>query len=207
MTRSRLTLPSLIVVAFGVHGCAPTHLRSNAPGHIDVRKPPQRIAERTVERPVDPGEHRLALTFGALTGGGFTLREGEGDDGGGFALSLEVSAHYRQAPRSHHDDSIMLVPEYYPLDAIGVNLGYQAIAPSGDIDLGVVRPFYLELQYSNLWWAAAGWQADFESSRHGPQLTGGLGPFYLRLVHLFDTETQLELGVVLKGWHVWVWSR
>jgi hypothetical protein len=206
MIPSHTAWRSLVMAAVALYGCVPTHLRPNAPGDIDVRSPPRQIHERTVERPRDPGEHRLALTFGGLAGAAFIFRE-RADDGGGGAVSLELSAHYQRAGHSHGDDSILLIPEYYPIPAFGLNVGYQAKPVSGDFDLDVVRPFYLELQYSYLLWVAAGWRADFERSRHGPQLTGGLGPLYARFVHQFDAETQFEVGVVLKGWHVWVWSR
>jgi hypothetical protein len=185
-------------------GCGTTHLRPNAPGNIDVRKPPVDIATRGVEEPGDPGEDWLMLTYGLLAGGGATVREGAGDASGG-ALSLELSLHYGESRGSHVVDDDLFPP--HASDEVAVNLGYQAIAPDGSADLTALRPFYLEAQYMDVGWIAAGWQVDFERGRHGPQLTGGLGPLYARLVHLFGAETQFEAGIVIKGWHSWVWSR
>src|SRR5689334_5851404 len=84
--------------------CSHTHLRATAPGHVDVTTPPDRIDAGEVELPDDPGEHRLALSYGVLLGTAGALREGAGDNAGG-ALSLELSAHYVQADHSHNDDA------------------------------------------------------------------------------------------------------
>ena len=33
------------------------------------------------------------------------------------------------------------------------------------------------------------------------------GPFYVRATHLFDSGTEIQAGVLVKGWYAWVWSR
>jgi hypothetical protein len=203
-----ITLSSRAALAFAclasLPSCSHTHLRTNAPGHVDVATPPKEIERREVELPRDPGEHRLALSYGVLLGTASALREHAGDSTGG-AASLELSVHYAQAKRSHYDDDLLWPA--FPYGGFGINLGYEPLSPYVSLDEAALKRFYVEAQYTHALWAAAGWRADFDRGRHGPQATLGAGPLYVRAVHLFDMGSQFEIGIVIKGYHAWVWSR
>ena len=65
MTRRSPLLPAVLATLIG---CAHVHLDRDAPGIVDLSKPPKDLAARHVERPADPGEEMLAFTYGALGG-------------------------------------------------------------------------------------------------------------------------------------------
>lgn len=193
------TVACLLFAVPALTGCFQTHLRRDAPGLVDVRKPPEKIEERAVEEPGDPGERWLTLHYGVLAGGGVDGRE-RGADSSGWVLSLDVALHYTDLGYSHDEDGWLYL--WFP-PTIGLHLGYRAIEAE-PVDLAVLRPFYLEASWSLF---SLGWQADFERPAHGPQFTLSFGPLYLRTGYLFDHGGQFEAGLVLQGFHAWIWSR
>ncbi len=54
---------------------------------------------------------------------------------------------------------------------------------------------------------AAGWNWEPAFGRHGPQVTGFVGPLYIRANHYLDHETTVSFGLVVKGELSWAWSR
>lgn len=200
---------ALGVLAAGSLGCGATHLPHNAPGNIDVAKPPRDLSKIAVERPADPGEYVLGWTTGALVGGGLSVPGPHAV----FSGSGETSLHFGVNPHSHQFDTSQLWPIVsgrfgeYPFQGWsgGLNLGWT---------LGTnTRPAnsagYAEAQltYAGALGIAAGWALDPARSVNGPQITANLGPLYLRSTTMLDLGTSIEIGVVLKVPAVWVWSR
>ena len=54
---------------------------------------------------------------------------------------------------------------------------------------------------------AAGWVWNPLDKTHGPQVTFGVGPMFVRFTHELDLGTQLHVGFWLKGYSAWAWSR
>jgi len=191
MKRTLLLVP--LLAACSVH-----HHEVNAPGHVEPRTPPEQPIVGVVEKPEDPGEKMVVLTYGALASGGIGWPEAS-DAVAAYAVGPEVSLHLGQSERSHSDDGMFVLPQR----SLGLNLGWTTLAHPGT-GLG---PVYGELQYTEVYWLAAGWAYDADDHAHGPQAALGLGPVFLRYTHLFDESSVLTLGVVMKGYQSWVFSR
>ncbi|HJZ86209.1 MAG TPA: hypothetical protein VKN99_13610 [Polyangia bacterium] len=194
-----VVVPVLLAAMAG--GCVHWHLEHNAPGLIDVHKPPEHIAEPQPEDPEDPGERMLVLSGGGLVGGGW----GAGGAAGNRSVASaggEISLLVGSTPFSHREDNFFV----YPLTALGLNLGW-TLYDSDGTGLG---PLYAELQLQDLphlTGLAAGWAVDPDDRVHGPQATGSFGPVYVRFNYLFDRGSALTVGLVIKAPLVWVWSR
>ena len=71
-------------------GCVHSHFQRDAPGHVDLSKPPTNPESRTVESPRDPGEKMIVTSVGPFAGLG--VESGSGDTSFastlGFALLL-----------------------------------------------------------------------------------------------------------------------
>src|SRR5262249_16787009 len=81
----------LVLVALSA-GCAVHPPETNAPGNADVLEPPHDLGARKAERPKDPGEDMVVLTYGALAGGGVAFPKDENAKGA-YGVGPEVSVH------------------------------------------------------------------------------------------------------------------
>src|SRR5262249_3782456 len=116
------------------------------------------------------------------------------------SLGGEGSLHLGASPFSHAQDDIFA----YPIDAWGLNAGWM-LTRAQERNRGLV---YFEAQRTQrLGGIAAGRAWDPGDDAQGPQAAGSVGPFYVRVAHLFDHGTALTVGVVVKGWVVRTWSR
>jgi hypothetical protein len=189
---------SLFVLAVLCSGCVHVHRTRNAPGHVDIREPPAAIESVKVERPRDPGENMLALSPGPFVGGGGWAAGNR--TGGSYAVGTELSLLYGRSQRSHADDDFLV----YPVDSVGVNAGATFASTEG---VGLDR-LYGELQLAqSLSGVAAGWAVERRTGASGPQITGFVGPLYVRSTTLLDQGTELTAGLVFKLPVVWVWSQ
>lgn len=180
-------------------GCSVHHHPVNAPGHVEPTEPPEKPTPGVVEEPEDPGERMVLFTFGGLASVGVGYPRGQ-DEVLAYGLGPEYGLHFGQRDVSHAMDGALVLPK----TAVGFNLGWTALASPG-IGFG---PLYLEGQYFREGlWAAGGWAYDVDDRVHGPQGELGLGPLFLRVTHLLDDSTALTLGVVVKGYQNWVFSR
>lgn len=188
-----------LIAALCSCACGHTHSARNAPGHIDVRKPPEAIERRGVEEPADPGEQMVVVSAGALGGGGVAFG-GDQDARAAYGLGPEVSIGYGTRDRSHANDILFIYPER----SAGVNLGWTPLSGEGE-GLG---PLYGELYYHELiTWLSGGWVWDPNDRAHGPQLTISTLALYVRATHLFDLGTQIQGGIALKLPYSFVSSR
>lgn len=180
-----------------VIGCAHTHLERNAPGHVDVRAPPEDLRSREPEQPGDPGERLLTASVGAFAGLGWASpADGRFDYGVGPELSVSLG----ERPSSHYEDDFFLLPAR----SFGLHLGLSAVDAEGS-GLG---PAFAELAFSEtLTRLSVGYAVDVGDERNGPQATLAMGPLYLRATHLFSYGTSVHLGLALFGSHSWVWSQ
>jgi hypothetical protein len=189
----------LALLLLGTAACGHTHSARNAPGNIDVRRPPAEITKKTVEEPGDPGEQAVVVAAGALGGGGIAFG-GDEDARGAYGAGPELSLGYGTSDRSHADDDFFM----YPQRSLGTNLGWTPLTGEGS----GVGPLYAELYYSEvIVWLGGGWAWDPDDQRHGPQLTLTMMVLYVRATHLFDQGTQITGGISLKLPHAFVWSR
>lgn len=195
------TFTRLAAFACLLAGCHPWHLPSNAPGHVDVHVAPQQIEKRGVEVPRDPGENWFVLSGGGFAGGGG--RWGGGGSRGGrgvYGVGVELSAHLGRRPQSHARDDFF----FFPAESVGLNVGWTFAEPEG----AGVGAGYVELQaFYLLGGAALGYAFDVDDGLHGPQATFFFGPIYVRVTHLFDRGTDLQVGILFKWALSWVWSR
>lgn len=181
-------------------GCGVHYLERNAPGIADIRTPPvARSSAPQVEVPEDPGGHLVVLSygvFGGLGGANSTDRGGVVSYGAGPEVSLA-----KGYTRSSHPDAFL----YPVMDwAYGVNLGWTALRRLGK----KVGPLYAEVEFRKEELALAlGWTWSPSDKTHGPQATLSFGPFYLRGTHEIDLGTQIHVGLLLKGYSAWSWSR
>lgn len=179
--------------------CGHTHSARNAPGNVDVRRPPERIEDETAEAPEDPGENAIVVAGGGLVGGGIGL-SGERDEEFVYGVGPELSLGYGESDVSHVDDAFFI----YPQRSYGANLGWTALANEGT----GVGPLYGELYFGEtLLWAAGGWSWDPNDRIHGPQITLTMVALYVRLSHQLDHATQITGGISVKIPHSFVWSR
>jgi hypothetical protein len=185
-----MAIPCLSTLA----GCGVLHSSRNAPGNIDVTRPPAVIQARRVEPPEDPGEHVLIWNAGAFGGGGLvtgTDSQASASFGGETSLHLGTPAH------THPNDTSVL-PFFFPGPGktVGLNLGLSA----GNDNRPANRAGYAEFQVSEnlLYSIAAGWAWDPGRRVSGPQFTGTVGPFYVRTTTMLDRATSLEIGLVFK---------
>lgn len=181
-------------------GCAHEHLAHNAPGHVEVMRPPEKPLSHKVVEPRDPGEQMLVLAIGPMASLGWSrpLAASSGSLAGNF--SIEGSVHYGRDDRSHYEDNWPI----YPPGSIGLNLGASAIA-TGEGTRGLL---YSEAQYATaLMGAAGGWAMDPGNSKHGPQGTIFLGPFYSRATFLMHDRAEVSFGFFFKLSDVLVWSQ
>jgi len=182
-----------------VAACGHTHGARNAPGNIDVHRPPAQPADKQVEEPLDPGEQSIVLSSGVMGGGGVALG-GDEDTRGAYGAGPELSIGYGTSDRSHNGDDFFI----YPQRGFGTNLGWTALSGEGS----GVGPLYSELYYQEtVAWLAAGWVWDPNDHTHGPQITISTFMLYMRATHQLDAGTQLTAGISIKLPQSYVWSR
>lgn len=207
MTLARRLVRALTLAAL-LPGCGVTYLERNAPGIADIRTPPSPAIptesrppapDRSVERPSDPGGHLVIVSYGVFGGVGGA---GGGGQGERFAYGLgpEVSIAKGTTVSSH--------PEGFPFPVMewgyGLNLGWTALTGSRRS----VGPLYAEAEIRSSFFAVGvGWVWAPVEPTHGPQATLSFGPLYLRGTHEIDLGTQFHIGLLLKGYSAWAWSR
>lgn len=189
----------LACTAIASTGCNVKYLEHDAPGIADIRTPPPPSAPRHVEVPEDPGGHLVIVSYGLFAGIG-----GEGgtafDSRFSYGVGPELSIA-KGVTRSSHPDAF-----FYPVMqwGYGLNLGWTALRRAGDH----IGPMYAEAELRVAELAlAAGWVWAPVDKTHGPQATLSLGPFFLRGTHELDFGTQVNAGILLKGYSAWSWSR
>lgn len=184
----------LLLASLLLSGCQTFHSARNAPGNIQVETPPDDIRRKIVERPSDPGEHVLTWTAGGLAGAGVVTGLG---DHGALSASAETSLHLGSSRYTHSDDMGLLGVS---LPDTGNNLGVNLGLTAGNSNRPANRAGYAELQFSrHLFYSlAAGWAWDPGRSSSGPQVTGSVGPLYVRSTTMLDRATSLEIGLLFK---------
>lgn len=181
-------------------GCGNQHLRTNAPGRVDLSTPPDatKTPRGATETPKDPGEHTLVLLPGPYVGAG----SGKQDDGptATVVTGFEMSLQYGSRDHSHAFDDFFTAPP----KRVGVNVGGDLWARHRH------KPdrAYGELQYSDDGsFIAGGWAYSPALERSGPQVTLGWGFFYFRSSTMLGYGTDFTGGLVFKIPTVWTWSR
>lgn len=199
-----------LVIAALLIGCH-HHRDTNAPGVVELERPPSPPNRTTLQYPGDPGERMFSISAGGLGGGGVRTSPGDGM----FDLAAEVTLSWGESDRSHNDRASrlfiprgMLIPQRSESLTLGWSAAQIIFGDSGqptELELG---PLYLEAQRARGWWGvAAGWAFDPTNRDHGPQLNGFVGVNYLRLRYLIDGGFEFALGYQLKIPTTWVWSR
>jgi hypothetical protein len=198
---ARLFILVVLDVLFLGFGCTLHHFEHNAPGHIDVERPPKRIECELVERPKDPGEEMVIVSLGPLAGAGVTLDPAK-NASLQAELGVEGSLLLGMSEVSHADDfPIGVTP--YQVGSLGINFGWVFSARH---DPGT--PLYLELQGRHkLFGLAAGWAWIVDHDGRGPQVTVFWGPFYVRYRHLEGVSDDFTAGLIMKLSLAFVWSR
>jgi hypothetical protein len=183
--------PGLALGLCLVGGCTHWHLERNAPGHVEVSKPPVEISREGVERPEDPGERMLVISPG--------LNAGLGSSQGFFApLGFETTLALGQREVSHSDDTeVIAIPE----ESLGLNLGVQRSGGGRMLTYAEAQIFSLPYGF------AAGWAFLPQTKHQGPQGTLFLGPLYLRATHVLGEYTELSVGLFVKVPMAIIWSR
>jgi hypothetical protein len=210
MSRRELCYLSTV---FLVCACTHTDLRTNAPGLVDLSRPPQpsrtssNLSSSVPEEPRDPGEQLISVSYGGFAGAGFQMHGPfpQAVLHGTYALGPEVSVGYGTKDPSHREDEPLAGNGVYANRALDINLGWSVLSPLGK----GVGPLYAEVEYrwQGMVGIAAGWTWGPEDRTQGPQSTINFGPFYSRLTCEMGLGTQVTFGLVLKGEHAWVWSR
>ena len=174
-------------------GCTHWHLERNAPGHVDLARPPSDPDNEQPERPADPGEREVVFSPGPNAGLG--IRNGERF----FApVGFEAGFHYGQRAQSHYEDEFFTA---IPRRSLGVNLGLQRGAGGRMLSYGEVQLFFMP------YGIAAGWAWLPYEAHHGPQATLFWGPLYLRATHLLGQDTEVSTGLFFKFPMAVIWSQ
>lgn len=196
----RRSFAAVCVFALLAPGCVKHyHLEANAPGFTDPKEPPARKTKK-VEKPRDPGENMFVVSFGGFAGGGVAAFGTPSGLRGAYGLGPELSFVFGAMKRSHSEDDFVI----FPRPAYGLNLGWTMLTYAGTGP----GPFYAEAQFSDeVLGLAAGWAYDQNDRRHGPQITSSIGPVYMRGTYLGSNGFDLQIGLVIKGGLLWVWSR
>jgi hypothetical protein len=181
-------------------GCMVHYGDRNAPGLAAIEVPPAASAPRRVERPEEPGQHQVLLSYGAFSGIGAAFGGAAGDQFV-YALGPEISLARGFTEQTSRD--IFLWP--WMTRGYGLNLGWTALTRT---DKPSVGPIYLEAELRfQLFTGALGWTVSPRNAAHGPQATFNAGPLYLRANHEFGGPTQLTIGILIKGYSAWFWNR
>jgi hypothetical protein len=198
MQRGTLRLPKVILALALLAGCTHWHYERNAPGQIDVLKPPERpLPCDEQERPRDPGEHMLLLFPTAYVGGGGV---GLGKQGqGAFATGVEASLLYGANEWSHSNDALFFP---VPQDGFGLNLGLFGFSRRDH--LLVYGELLLRRSMVSV---SPGWAWNPQTHQHGPQLTLSGMLLYARATHLLGVHTDVSVGIYLDVVLAWIWSR
>ena len=193
--RPGLTLPLAVLLATS---CMHWDFERNAPGKVDLATPPQRIECRAADPPGDPGERYLVFAPGVFAGAGATDVSGWRP---AATTGLEASLHFGPASRSHMEDEFLAGA--LPDSSIGLNLGWAILAPK-PTSVGYAE---IQVRPKRVYAVAQGWQWNPSSNRHGPQATISFGPFFLRAGYLIHSRFDMTVGIFLKGFLSWIWSR
>lgn len=194
LVRSAMLFPFLF-------GCTTIHLERNAPGIVEVDKPPKRIEREALVLPDDPGENYLVFSGGPFIGVGWRIPEGDAKTTEQTSGGLELAIEYGQNEKSHMKDSFI---KLWPRWSIGVNFGWVLLERR---ETGV-GPGYIEAQgrYS-FFGLGAGYSWVQEKEYQGPHFTLFAGPIYVRVSYLSNTGTDLLFGLVFKTPLSLTWSR
>lgn len=215
-----VSLTIVAQVALGATGCLVFHPERDAPGHIDVHAPPERIEVERAEVPEDPGQRVTRLLLGPYLLTGPATRQGQSAT---LALQAggELSLGFFELEQSHApavDPSLgMRDPGlYFPEGTIDqVNLGWSVVELLGSQQhLG---PVYLEWQRTRAresparsWGWMAGYSVSPHDGTHGPQL-GALalsGLVFARASYQFGRGASVLVGFTHKlPLAFWVRSR
>jgi len=197
-----------VAVASALLAGCPAHLERNAPGIVDVMKPPADVSREQVEPPGDPGEKVALLGVGGFGGAGIRLGS---DDLFAAEAGVEVSLHWGQLEHSHIKGQPLLPipPVVLPDKRVGVNVGWIIYEPDpDDTDRSELGPIYVEwLQADRLWSWSAGYSYDPQDESHGPQISmSGFG-YYMKASYRFERGADFIIGAVIKLPQTFVWSR
>lgn len=172
------------------------HSPRNAPGNVDIDKPPAKSTPGEVEIPSDPGEHWLVWNAGVLGGAGPSSTDTAAGwkTSGAASVSAETSVHFG-ASNTTHDNHDFFFPPGSGLTG-GLNLGWTlATKDRVSTDAGYVE---LELSKGLIFSLAGGWAFDVGRTLSGPQATASVGPLYVRSTSMLGVGTAVEVGLVLK---------
>lgn len=205
----------LLVAAVLSVGCiVHTHRDANAPGIVDVTKPPEDLTARTPVTPQDPGEKGVVVQASlTLHGVGWT-HVGQAGHEVFLPFAIELAPWTFTREKSHRNQVANEALEGAVRPAVG--LAMRVYPKSGDdrVELG---PMWYELQY--VWLdpdkfsgvtVGAGLTTTYK--RVGPQATLCMGiPLALQLcgrgAWTTDEHTTLQLYLTYNGFAEWVWSR
>lgn len=200
---------AFVAASVALVGCGITHLDTNAPGIANIRERPAdplpspysypAPRPHAAEPPEDPGGHMIVASYGGFAGVGGA--GGPGDPAKvSYVAGAEVSIAKGTTRHARPDAFFWPTME----SAFGANLGFTAARPLGR----TVGPLYAEAELRrDLFSLAAGWVWNPLDKTHGPQVTFGAGPMFVRFTHELDLGTQLHVGFWLKGYSAWAWSR
>ena len=202
MIRIGILLATTVVMP----GCGHWDVGDRAPGHSDIRLPPVQIAQRKVEAARDPGEKWIALLPGPLVG--MAMNRKGGDMRVGASLGAELTLRMGHLDETHsHPLELMWARDVRAnrlVPALNVGVAYSTNPSPAGGELAV----YAELQLSRgLYGLAGGWSRTTTTPDHGPQVTGFVGPAYLRVTSHLERGTSFTIGLLAKAELAWLWSR
>ncbi|MGZ3450102.1 MAG: hypothetical protein ACXVEF_10945 [Polyangiales bacterium] len=210
MRRLLCFAPVLLVGCF-VH----THRETNAPGNVELAKPPPDLTERTRIRPTDPGEQGVVVQ-GSLTlhGVGWTH---VGQDGHEVFLPfmLELAPWTFTREKSHTNQISNEALDGAVRPAIGLAL--RVFPKSGNDTRTELGPMWYEVQYVSLdkdkfGGVMIGGGVTTTYKHIGPQATLCMGaPLVIQVcgrgAWTTDEHTTIQAFVTYNGFAEWVWSR
>ncbi len=199
---------AVLVVALVVLAGCPVHMKRNAPGRIDVLAPPAHPEQEVVEKPGDPGEHVVLLTYGGFVAVGGRIG---GEHRFANEMGVEVGVQWGDNARSHSKgEPIVPMPEIViPQRRRGFNIGW-ALGEADALDSNRLErgPIYVEYAESRFVYGwTAGYGIDPTDGSHGPHVAvNGFG-YYAKAGYRTERGFEMMLGLALKLPQSWVWSR
>jgi hypothetical protein len=187
-----------LVIAWGV-GCAHYRLEHDAPGHVDLSRPPADTSKRYQEQPADAGQREVVFSAGGFAFGGARFGDASAN-GACHGMGVELSVLYGESPFR----DVGFFAYGLPMTAVGLNFGWEPFNDERKTDRFY---FTVEGKAKRVISVSGGAELQNGGRTWGGQLTAGFGPLFVRTVVMPHHGATVMIGTFLKPSFSLAWNR